>query len=64
MAVLGSLEYVNSLLNQRDAQYAREYLDYILPESLLGQQFLWFLHVEPFLNPNVRAEHSRANCRN
>lgn len=31
MAMLGSLEYVNSLLHQRDVQYARDYLDYILP---------------------------------
>lgn len=31
MAVLGSLEYVNTLLHQKDVQYAREYLDHILP---------------------------------
>ena len=37
MAMLGSLEYVNSLLHQRDVQYARDYLDYILPPEDDGQ---------------------------
>eukprot|EP00438_Fugacium_kawagutii_P014092 Skav231795 [mRNA] locus=scaffold734:107780:108757:+ [translate_table: standard] len=31
MAVLGSLEYVNTLLHQKDVEYAKEYLDHILP---------------------------------
>ncbi len=31
MAVLGSLDYVNTLLHQKDVEYAREYLDHILP---------------------------------
>ena len=31
MAVLGSLEYVNTLLHQKDVEYARDYLDHILP---------------------------------
>ena len=31
MAVLGSLDYVHTLLNQRDVDYARDYLNHVLP---------------------------------
>ena len=33
MAVLGSLDYVHTLLNQRDVDYARDYLDHVLPQE-------------------------------
>lgn len=33
MAVLGSLDYVHTLLNQRDVDYARDYLNHVLPDD-------------------------------
>lgn len=33
LAVLGSLDYVNALLNQRDVPYAQQYLKHMLPED-------------------------------
>ena len=42
--MLGSLEYVNNLLHQRDLQYAKEYLNYVVPPvplAVLKEKNTW-----------------------